>query len=221
VQVNPKEGRNPKSEVVEPGAGSRISDFGFHSDFGFRASGLPALPGNELREFAQARLPEFMVPSAFVVLDALPLTENGKVDRRVLPSPEGVESTFNETCAAPRNRTEEALLEIWSQVLGRQSVGIHDNFFQLGGHSLLATQLVSRIGSGLGIELPVRAIFEAPTIAALAEVADRVPPKSATVSPAIRPEMDGAQAEALLARVEQLSDAEVEELLTHSFPIQP
>ncbi|MFP2934384.1 amino acid adenylation domain-containing protein, partial [Pyxidicoccus sp. 3LG] len=121
-----------------------------------------------LRTFLQQRLPEYMVPSALVRLDSLPLTANAKVDRKALPAPESVASTQATAYAAPRNPTEELLASLWVQVLRVERVGIHDNFFELGGHSLLATQLISRVRSALGVELPLRALFEASTVATLA-----------------------------------------------------
>ncbi|MFP2903320.1 phosphopantetheine-binding protein, partial [Corallococcus sp. 4LFB] len=120
-----------------------------------------------LRSALKGRLPEYMVPSAFVVLEALPLNANGKVDRKALPKPEaGAERTRQ--YVAPRTKTEEVLTSIWAQVLGATQVGVEDSFFELGGHSLLATQAVSRIRTAFNIDLPLRALFEAPTVAALA-----------------------------------------------------
>src|SRR5215218_1071019 len=118
-----------------------------------------------LREAARARLPEYMVPSAFVVLEALPVTANGKVDRGALPAPDtpGSRGTY----VAPRTPAEERMAGIWAEVLGAERVGAEDNFFELGGHSLLATQLVSRVREAFRTELPLRAVFEAPTLAAL------------------------------------------------------
>jgi amino acid adenylation domain-containing protein len=119
-----------------------------------------------LRERLRRELPEYMVPSAFVALGQLPLTPNGKLDRRALPAPE--HAADPERYAAPRTPTEEVLAGIWAEVLGVERVGTGDNFFALGGHSLLATRVVARIGPVLGVEIPLRALFEAPTVAELA-----------------------------------------------------
>ncbi|HEX6039303.1 MAG TPA: amino acid adenylation domain-containing protein [Longimicrobium sp.] len=128
------------------------------------ATGLPN--GAELRAHLRGRLPEYMVPSAFVALDAFPLTPNGKVDRRALPAPDGrVEAR---AYTAPRTPAEHALAEIWREVLRLDRVGLEDDFFELGGHSILATQVISRIRRELGVELPLRAVFEAGTVRALA-----------------------------------------------------
>ncbi|MEH2149873.1 non-ribosomal peptide synthase/polyketide synthase [Nostoc sp.] len=120
-----------------------------------------------LRSFLKEKLPEYMVPAAFVILESLPLTPNGKVDRRALPAPEA-SSELLAKYVAPRTPIEELLVQIWAQVLKVEQVGIYDNFFELGGHSLLATQLVSRVRSSLKVELPLRSLFAAPTIAELA-----------------------------------------------------
>ncbi|MUH00714.1 amino acid adenylation domain-containing protein, partial [Scytonema sp. UIC 10036] len=122
---------------------------------------------SELRQFLKAKLPEYMIPGAFVVLESLPLTPNGKVDRRALPIPE-LDSTLLCQYVAPRTPTEEMLALLWAQVLKVELVGIHDNFFTLGGHSLLATQLVSRIRNMFKVELPLRELFAAATVAELA-----------------------------------------------------
>jgi amino acid adenylation domain-containing protein len=129
----------------------------------------PALGVSELRTFLHQRLPDFMVPSAFVLLAELPLSANGKVDRRLLPRPVGQSAELAEAFVAPRGPIEELLASIWATVLRIDRVGVHDNFFELGGHSLLATQVISRILATLGVELPLRAIFEAPTVAGLAD----------------------------------------------------
>ncbi len=119
-----------------------------------------------LRSFLAERLPDYMVPSGFVLLDALPLLPNGKVDRKALPAPDwGGESA---AYVAPRDPVEEVVAGIWTELLGVERVGVHDNFFELGGHSLRATQVVSRLRQACGVELPLRRLFEAPTVAELA-----------------------------------------------------
>ncbi|MFD0200426.1 MULTISPECIES: non-ribosomal peptide synthetase [Saccharothrix] len=125
-----------------------------------------------LHAHVTAAVPDYMVPSAFVRLDALPLTANGKLDRRGLPVPDVVGGTAA-TGRAPRNFTEEVLVGVFATVLNLPSVGVEDSFFDLGGHSLLATRLVSRVRSVLDVELSIRSVFEAPTPAALAALAER------------------------------------------------
>jgi amino acid adenylation domain-containing protein len=136
----------------------------------YAVSDLESVPdGNELRAFLAERLPAYMIPAAFVILDALPHTPNGKLDRRGLPAPEqGRRDDAASTYVAPADPVEEIVAEIWAEALGLDRVSVHDSFFALGGHSLLAVQVVSRIRAVLGIELPLRELFEAPTVAELA-----------------------------------------------------
>ncbi|MGZ3460140.1 MAG: condensation domain-containing protein, partial [Archangium sp.] len=125
-----------------------------------------SLDSSSLRSALQQHLPEYMVPSAFLVLEALPLSPNGKLDRTALPAPDAAPSQAEHI--APRTPTEELLANLWSQLLATQTVGVTDSFFELGGHSLLATQVISRIRASFGVELPLRTLFEAPTVASLA-----------------------------------------------------
>lgn len=122
----------------------------------------------ELRNFIKGHLPEYMLPSAFVEMEALPLSPNGKVDRKLLPAPDGARPELEQAFVASRNEVEQTLANIWSEVLKLDQIGINDNFFDLGGHSLLATQVISRIQIAFNVELPLRAIFENPTVSGLA-----------------------------------------------------
>ncbi len=135
-----------------------------------RLGQVPAM--SELRDFLKDKLPDYMVPSAFVVLDALPLTPNGKLDRLALPAPDLARPELDTNFVAPRNALEEQLVEIWVEVLGVAQVGAHDDFFELGGHSLRATQLLSRVREVFQVELPLLSLFEEPTIAGFAERID-------------------------------------------------
>ncbi|HEX6293170.1 MAG TPA: amino acid adenylation domain-containing protein, partial [Herpetosiphonaceae bacterium] len=133
------------------------------------SAGVPPTPlAPALRTYMQEHLPDYMVPSAFVVLDALPLTPNGKVDRKALSVPEHSRSELAHTFVAPRTLLERQIADLWAAVLKVERVGIHDNFFALGGHSLLATQVASRVRQHTGREVPLRLLFEAPTVAAFA-----------------------------------------------------
>ncbi len=142
----------------------------------------------ELRRFAQERLPNYMVPALFVVLDAFPLLPSGKIDRRALPEPDWATRQSDDSYVAPRTPDEQQLAAIWSEVLGLGRVGIYDDFFELGGHSLLATQLVSRVRAVCNVELPLRSVFESPTIAEFAEQVELTQRGAGeTIAPPIRP----------------------------------
>ncbi|MGB8508409.1 MAG: amino acid adenylation domain-containing protein, partial [Pyrinomonadaceae bacterium] len=124
--------------------------------------------GSELRRHLKDRVPEYMIPTAFVVLEQMPLTPNGKVDRKGLPAPDASRAGVDDAYVAPRSPVEEIVADIWCEVLKVERVGVHDNFFELGGHSLKATQLTSRLRHLFGVEMPLRAVFADPTVAAMA-----------------------------------------------------
>ena len=125
---------------------------------------------NELRRYLSEKLPSYMVPAAFVLIDALPLTPNGKLDRRALPAPDQIRREPIEDYTGPRSAIEEKLADIWAEVLNVEQVGIHDNFFELGGHSLMAVRLFAVMEKEFGKRLPLATLFRAPTIAQFAGV---------------------------------------------------
>ncbi|MFY0563639.1 amino acid adenylation domain-containing protein [Archangium lansingense] len=143
----------------------------------------PGLNLADLRAFLQRKLPEYLVPTAFVPMETLPLNTSGKVDRKALPAPEGA-NLARRPYIAPGDDVERKLAELWSKLLGVEKVGAEDHFFELGGHSLLATQVASRIRATFGVELPLRAVFEAPTLSALAT---RIRAASGSSTPPLRP----------------------------------
>ncbi|MEH2468009.1 non-ribosomal peptide synthetase [Nostoc sp.] len=124
----------------------------------------------DLRHYLQKKLPEYMIPSAFVVLEKFPLTSNGKVDSRALPIPENFKSRLESSFVLPSTPTQEILANLWAVILSIEKVGIYDNFFDLGGHSLLATSLLFQIRQAFAIDFPLRCLFETPTIAALSKL---------------------------------------------------
>lgn len=130
----------------------------------------PAPTVNALRRDLAKRLPDYMIPSIFMVLDTLPLAPNGKIDRRALPAPPSVRPELDTPFATPRTPVEELLAGIWANVLELDQIGIHDNFFGLGGDSLLASQVVSRVSDAFQVQLTVRSLFESPTVADMAAV---------------------------------------------------
>ncbi|HKN82930.1 MAG TPA: phosphopantetheine-binding protein, partial [Pyrinomonadaceae bacterium] len=161
-----------------------------------------AATSKELKEFLKEKLPEYMLPASFVMLDALPLTSTGKVDRNALPVDQiGVEA--NDNYLAPQTSLEQVLAGMFSQVLSLERVGVNDSFFDLGGHSLLATQVLSRVREAFQLELPLRKLFKAPTVAGLAAAI-------------LENEADRERVERtaeLLLKLAKLSDEEVDELL--------
>ncbi|HEY4168729.1 MAG TPA: amino acid adenylation domain-containing protein [Reyranella sp.] len=158
-----------------------------------------------LRAELRNRLPDYMVPSDFVILPALPLTAHGKIDRRALPVPHEISSSIT-PAAAPRTPLESVLTSMWSEVLDIEAVGVNDNFFERGGHSLLATQLVSRVREWLKAEVPLKTLFRAPTPALFAAELLTTAPDSAAV----------LRAAQLVVSVSQLSEDETREMLTRA-----
>ena len=160
---------------------------------------VPAAPGGPLaaalRRHLAAQLPEYMIPSGFIPLTAMPLTANGKVDRAALPAPDQSRPELEELFVAPRNPVEQRVAGLWAQVLGLEIVGVHDNFFNLGGHSLLATQVISRVGDHFAVELPLSTLFQYPTVAEFAQVILERPGAGAS-TPIVRLDRDSHRFEA-------------------------
>ncbi len=146
---------------------------------------------SELRALVAAALPDYMVPASFVLMDALPVTESGKLDRRALPVPRLAGQRPDAVHLAPRTAVERRLTEIWSELLGRERIGIQESFFDLGGHSLLAMQVVARIAAIFRVTVPPNCLFECSTLARLAEVVERA--RSIEADEAIRPAPRGAE----------------------------
>jgi amino acid adenylation domain-containing protein len=157
-----------------------------------------------LRAYLAEKLPAYMVPAVFVFLDRLPLNINGKIDRNALPVATEIRTITDEVYLAPQTEIQQVLASIWSEVLGVEQVGICDNFFELGGHSLMATQVMSRIRRRFQVEVPLRNIFETPTIEKLSEAIE---------SELSREQSNVDKIARALEQMEQLSAAEVEELL--------
>jgi amino acid adenylation domain-containing protein len=156
----------------------------------------------ELRALAHQSLPEYMVPSAFVPLHSLPLNANGKLDRRALPSPDQARESSHEEQAMPQSPIEQSIAAIWCEVLSLPRVGVQENFFELGGHSLLATQVMSRVCNQFQVRLPLRTLFEAPTVGGLAAAVAQVQPQNADEVASLLKDLEGVseeEAERLLA----------------------
>ena len=139
----------------------------------FVSSAQPGPTVSELRGFLRKKLPEYMIPSAFVMLRTFPLTPNGKVDRLALPALEGTRPELDTPLAAPGTPIEEELVKIWAEVLSLDQVGVHDDFFELGGHSLAATRVVSRVLKAFEMDLPIQSLFQSPTVEEMAKVIAR------------------------------------------------
>ncbi len=158
---------------------------------------------SELRGLLKEKLPDYMIPSAFVMLNALPLTPAGKIDRKALPFPGSARPELDTSFVAPTTPVEEELAKIWAEVLSLDQVGIQDNFFDLGGHSLLATQVISRVINTFNVELPIKSLFESPTVADMAVVITENMAKKA----------GGEELARMLAELESISDEEARKRL--------
>ncbi|MGD1931245.1 MAG: amino acid adenylation domain-containing protein, partial [Leptolyngbyaceae cyanobacterium] len=195
-----REQGEPRTQNLEPNNQGRITKN--------LPSALPHSPTPPLPHFLSPHLPAYMVPAQFVVLEALPLTPNGKVDRNALPKPKSTETT---TATAPSTPTEELLANIWSRVLGQWEISRDHHFFELGGHSLLVTRVVAQVRQVFGVELPVRSLFEHPTLSQLAAAIDTLkagdsPATLASIQPIERagalPLADAQQRQWVLAQLE-------------------
>lgn len=153
------------------------------------------------------RLPDYMLPSHVVILDAMPMTPGGKIDRRALPAPKEELLETGMRYAPPRTPVERQLADLWAEVLNLERVGIHDNFFELRGHSLLAAQLVSRVRAGYGVDLPLRTVFLEPTVAGMAAAIAQCRAEQVERE-------DAARLEQLLAELDQMPDEEAQRLLS-------
>ncbi len=171
------------------------------------------LDSAELHTFLIDSIIEETIPNVFVHLRKLPLTLNGKLNLRGLPTLDEVKQRAQHTYVAPRNEIEEQLAEIWKQVFGVERVGINDNFFELGGHSLIATQVIGRVRQKLQTELPVRSVFDAPTIAELAAAIVKLEEQPKIADTKINKRIDAQQAGDLLSKVDELSESELDGLL--------
>ena len=162
-------------------------------------AGSPAPAPAELREALQRTLPEYMVPWSFVMLDRLPVTANGKLDRQALPAPG--EAAAGEAFVAPRNELERAIAAVWREVLGLERVGVHDNFFESGGSSLLIVKLHGRLNEALGTDVPILELFRHTTIDALARKLSEAPPAEEAAA------VEAPQAEEARERVRSRQDS--------------
>src|SRR5262249_5466870 len=169
-----------------------------------------AISVEAVRASLKGKLPEYMVPSAFVVLDALPLGPNGKVDRNSLPAPDTARPQSDDSYVAPAGPVEETVARVWAEVLGLERLGTQANFFELGGHSLLATQVLSRLRQAFPVDIPLRRLFEEPTVANLARAITESRGESAD---GLIDTARAGDADQLLSHLDHLSDEEIDSLL--------
>jgi acyl carrier protein len=166
----------------------------------------------ELRVHLQQKLPDYMTPSAFITLNALPYTSNGKLDKSALPNPDESAHLLRNEYVAPRSRDEQRVAEIWEEVLGLERVGATDHFFDLGGHSLLVTQVIARTREEFRNSLPVRALFDAPTVERFAIEAANYIDENDWNGPITRRSEEAAPEE-VTNRVESMSELEIDRML--------
>jgi acyl carrier protein len=138
---------------------------------------------DQLREYIKKKVPGYMIPSFFVVLDLLPLTISGKIDRKALPFPKELKPNISEEYVPPQTHTEELIAKLWSDLLNQEQASVNDNFFDSGGHSLLATQLISNVRNEFNVEIPLRTLFEQPTIEGFAKAVEQGQQKSSPIEP--------------------------------------
>ena len=188
-------------ETVVVARPSELGEVRLHAYFTTDGSKVPSV--SELRTYLKEKLPEFMIPSRLMWLDALPLTAGGKVDRRALPDPGNSRPELDTPYLAPRNPAEEELSQIWTEVLGLEEVGIYDNFFDLGGQSLAATRVVSRVLKRFQLEIPLQSLLQSPTIAEMAAVIAEQQAKK----------IDKPELERILAELESISEEKARQFL--------
>lgn len=157
----------------------------------------------ELQDSLKQNLPEYMIPAVFMILESMPLTFNGKVDRRALPAPEKNVLRSKQEYVAPRTDTESLLAQIWSEILGLERIGVEDNFFTLGGHSLQATRVVARMRDALKMDVPLPLLFQATTIAKLAEVVEQLKQENASGAAAALPQIEPVDRDAVFVLIDE------------------
>lgn len=222
-----RDGRRAEFEYFSPHHERRYKANQFYASL-FKDDSIPVeqkkpseVLTRRLRDYLAAYVPDYMLPFAVVALDELPLTPNGKVDRRSLPKYDPSLRGLRQSFVVPRTPVEEKIAEVWAQVLGLDRVGIHDNFFELGGHSLLAAQVVTRLQQSFKLDVSIRAMFDAPTVAGLSDVVSRFQheagePKDLEIQTIPRGE---TSLDELLAELNELSDEEARSLIKRDGPL--
>ncbi len=164
-----------------------------------------------LRQYIQQKLPDYMVPSHYMLLDTLPLTSNGKIDRKALPKPQ-LHGQINVEYVAAKTELEKAIAQIWQNALKLEQIGIHDNFFELGGNSLSATQVITQMRQTFQVEITIRHFFEAPTILEQAQVIEQQPKQTLKNVETIK-KVERNNNKEILENLEEISEEDVDALL--------